>query len=620
MAHHRKDPPKPRRRFRMRWGRVVWFLIIFGAIVPAITLGWGAFRARAEAKALKADYHARNFVGLADNIQRLGGTVGLMRTGAILLGWMDAIPYIRGYYLNGMDLLTAARDDLTVFGRVLPPVMTAVHSSGSSVVKNQRVSAAVAHSGILMQQLEPDLYDANRAINNMNPNRMPTILRQKGLSVSSLKALSETIIHWIPAMTGPHPILANLLGLPQPKRYLVIFQNSGELRATGGFMTAYAFVTFNDGKIGKIVSHNIQTLDRQVTYHPAAPVPVQYLPVTYWHLRDSNTGMPGTSGVPDVPEAVNNFMQFYNSIPNAPYINGIVLVNTWFVDGLIADMGGLTVPTVPGKSIHLTPQNANYEMEMMAEGGALPPRERKSFIGTMMKELMHDIFHGHISELLKVAGTTSQGLDDEQLMMYFHNAAAERLVAEHNWGGIIPAHVHGDFVEVVDENLLGHKDNYWMHESYAVNIKTEDGRNLETVTIHWVEPAIVVPKPPYLVVPYHSWVTVFAPTGSQYVSMTGTASGGDGAGGGIDSYIGVANDPVLNKEEFGAHMNLPGRTSKSQPPAQGTVVTEFWLPSTVNIHHILLQKQPGLRTEPVTVTVNGVTKHIALASRTWLTF
>lgn len=619
---HRQDPPRPRRRRRIRWPRLVWFLVIVGVVIPVLGLGWGAYSARAEAKSLKIDYHTGNFLQLASTLQKLGGTLGAMHTEALLLGWLDVLPIVRGYYLNGMDLLSAGHAELDVFGQVLPPVLQAADSKLPSVQKAQQVSDAVAQAGTLMTQLKPELEAANRSVQHLNAARMPGFLSDRGLSVSALRAVSSTVIQMLPAMTGRNPILASLLGLPDPVRYLLIFQNSGELRATGGFMTAYAYVPFADGKLGKVYSQNIQTLDTQVTYQPPPPLIVgAYLPVTYWHLRDANTSMEGPGApIPDVPEAVGNIYRFYDSIPNVPSINGVVFIDTWFVDDLIGDVGGLSVPTLRGKTVHLTEQNANYEMEMMAEGEALPPNLRKLFIGTMMKELMHEVLHGHLSELLKVAGTVSEGLAHEHVMLYFNNHAAEKLVAQHDWGGIIPAHVNGDFVEVVDENLLGHKDNYWMHEWYDVNITTEDKQNVETVTIHWREPAIVVNAPPYLVVPYHSWVTVFAPVGSNLISMTGTAAGGDGAGGGINSYIQETTDPTLNKVEFGAHMDLPGRTSTSQPPSTGTVVVKFSLPSSVNIHRILVQKQPGLRGESVTVTVNGVSQHFILESRHWLTF
>lgn len=620
----RQDPPKRRhRRLRMRWWRVIALLFFIGVIVPVIGLGWGGYRLKSEIHAMKLDYHGRNYAGLASTLQRMGGTLGAMRTEALLLGWLYVVPMARNYYANAMDLLTAGSDDLHVIGQVVPPVLSAAESPGPPAQKQQRVSAAVSQAGQLMTQLVPEVKAANRSVQSMTAAGMPGFLLKRGLNVSVFKSLSDTFVRLLPTMTGRHPVMADLLGLPNPARYLLIFQNSGELRATGGFMTAYAYVPFVNGKLGKITSQNIQSLDQQVTYQPQAPMIISsYLPVNgIWHLRDANSAVAGPyAAVPDVPEAVSNIYQFYNSIPDAPAVNGVAFIDTWFVDDLIADVGGLNVPTLRGKTVHLTAQNANYQMEYMAEGEALPPNLRKLFIGTMMKELMHDVFHSHLSEMLKVAGTISLGLRHEHVMLYFNNPRAENLVAKQGWGGIIPQNVNGDFVEVVDENLLGHKDNYWMHESYSVNITTEHGQNLETVTIHWVETGIDTGLPPYLVVPYHSWVTVFAPPGSSLVSMTGTAAGGDGAGGGIDSYVQVTADTVLNKQEFGAHMNLPARTSSSQPPATGTVVTQFWLPKGVNIHHILLQKQPGLKVEPVTVTVNGVTQHVMLNSQQWLTF
>jgi hypothetical protein len=571
---------------------------------------------------MKSDYHAHSYGQLETSMLRASDTLGAMGLEAHLLGWLDVLPWIRGYYLNGLDLLSASHRYLNVFGQVLPPVLAARASTQTPAAKAAAISAAVSAAGQLMSRLAPEFKAANRSIQNMDPYRMPTYLSNKGLNVTSLQSLSHTLAQLLPAMTGSNPILASLLGLPNPSQYLLLFQNSGELRATGGFLTAYAYVPLDDGKIGKISSQNIQTLDQAVTYHPAPPLIITYLPVTYWHLRDSNTAIANLgAAVPDVPEAASNFYQFYDSIPGAPSVNGLIYINTWLVDDLIGDVGGLNVPTIRGKTVHLTEQNANYEMEYMAEGEALPANLRKLFIGTMMKELMHDVFHAHTSELLKVAGTLGEGLSNEQILLYLNNPRAEQFATNAGWAGVIPSQVNGDFVEVIDENLLGHKDNYWMKNSYAVNITTnKSGQNLETVTVHWVEPAISVPKPPYLVVPYHSWVTVFAPTGSQFVSMTGSATGGDGAGGGIDSYIQVTTDPTVNKEEFGAHMNLPARTAKSQPPASGTVVTKFWLPKGVPIDRILVQKQPGLKAEPVTVTVNGQTQHLLVHSDTWVTF
>ncbi len=600
MAKRDNPPERHRRRLRMRWGRLIGFLVFVGVVIPVLGLAWSGFRLKQEASALKTDYHAHDYAALASSIQRLGGTLGMMRTEAVLLSWLNIVPGVRGYYQNGMDLLTAGHLDLHAFGQVLPPVLTAAESPGTAAQRKARVSQAVSQAGLLMQQLTPQIRAANASVQHMNPAAWPGLLSNKGLSVTALQSLSDTLVRMLPTMSGPHPILATILGLPNPTRYLLIFQNSGELRATGGFMTAYAYVPFHNGKLGKITSQNIQNLDTAVTYHPPAPPIIgAYLPVKYWHLRDANTS-------PDVPQTVSNIYMLYRSIPNAPKVNGVMFLDTWFVDSLIADVGGLNVPTIKGKTIHLTAQNANYEMEYMAEGMGLPSNLRKLFIGTMMKELMHEVLHGHTSGLIKVAASLRQALDNKHVLLYFNNPAAERFFAQQGWGGVVPRHVNGNYIQVVDENLLGHKDNYYVRESYDVNVRTVGGRQLETVTIHWVDPAVVNW---WLTVPYHSWIRVYVPINAQFISMTG-----------VDSYVDDTANTTLNKQEFGGHVDLPGRMNRSQPPSRGKVVVKFWLPSGVNVNRLYLQKQPGFLPEPVTVTVHGVTKHITLTSNQWLTF
>ncbi|PSR36044.1 MAG: hypothetical protein C7B44_11075 [Sulfobacillus thermosulfidooxidans] len=592
----------PRRGWRIRWVRVIGILVSLGIVIPGLVMVWGYFSLKSDAKVLKRELHAKQYVALGLETSKLSATIGLMHDALYLTAWVDAIPIARGYWLNGMTLLGAGHDYLYGMRQGLDPILTVLNQKHLS--PGQRaplLNQAVTQAGLNMQKETPTFMRANAALQRLSAQDIPPALIRKGLDIPAIQAISQTFVSILPMMTGPHPVFAKLIGFPHAVRYFLVFQNSGELRATGGFMTAYAYVPFHDGKLGKITSQNIQELDSQVTYHPPAPTVIgAYLPVTYWHLRDANTS-------PDVPRTVDNIERFYRSIPGAPAINGgMIFIDTWFVDDLIRDVGGLNVPTVAGKTIHLTASNANYEMEYMAEGMGLPANLRKLFIGTMMKELMHKVFHGHVSELLKVGETFYQALNDKQVLLYFDNKDAEALAARYHWAGIIPKKVDGNYLQVVDENLLGHKDNYYVRESYVADIKRRHGQYVETVTIHWIDPAIVNW---WLTVPYHSWVRVYAPYGSQFVSMTG-----------IDSYAQVTNEKSLNKTVFGGHVDLPGRFLQSQPPSKGTVVVTFTLPKGVNVKRMLVQKQPGMLDEPVRVTVNGVTRHFMLANNQWLTF
>ena len=52
-------------------------------------------------------------------------------------------------------------------------------------------------------------------------------------------------------------LMPDLLGVSDVKRYLVLFQNDAELRATGGFITAYAVFGIDKGSIGVEQSEDI---------------------------------------------------------------------------------------------------------------------------------------------------------------------------------------------------------------------------------------------------------------------------------------------------------------------------------------------------------------------------
>ncbi|MCL4351164.1 MAG: DUF4012 domain-containing protein [Firmicutes bacterium] len=568
-------------------------------IVPGLMLAWDYHRLKTELDTVKQSYHTKNLLALGNEVPKISGTLGNVHTALWMLGWVQVVPGIGGYYHNGMTILTAAHDYLYALSKGIEPLVSVAQTSHPS---SQQWNQAVTQAGLNLKTMTPVILHANQAIQAITPSSIPAVLIKKGLDVQALKSVSQTFISMLPLITGPHPVLAQLLGFPTTARYLLIFQNSGELRSTGGFMTAYAYVPFHNGRLEKISSQNIQQLDSQVTYHPPAPTVIgAYLPVKYWHLRDTNTS-------PDVPQTVNNFQMLYRTIPGALPTNGMIFIDTWFVDDLIGDVGGLNVPAGHGKTVHITKSNANLKMEYMAEDRGLPANVRKLFIGTMMKELLHEVLHAHVSEILKVAATVENNLNNKQILLYFNNSQAESFAASHHWAGIVPKTVKGNYVQVVDENLLGHKDNYYVRESYQVNVQQVNHRNLETVTIHWVDPAIVN-WAQNLFVPYHSWVRVYAPMGSTFVSMTG-----------IDSYAQVTANTTLNKEVFGGHVDLPGRFSAAQPPTTGTVTVQFWLPNKVNVHRLYLQKQPGMLAEPVQATVHGVTRRITLYNNQWLTF
>ncbi len=381
----------------------------------------------------------------------------------------------------------------------------------------------------------------------------------------------------IPVILHSSQVLKQALGIPVPQRYLILFQNSGELRPTGGFITAYSLVTLHNGRIGAISSHDIYSLQNLITYRPSAPPILHYVYTMHWHLRDANI-------FPNLPTSALAINRFYSSIknPGFPPVNGMIFVNTWLVDDLLKITGPLTMPSAYHHVV-ITAQNANTEMEVIAEHSGLPSSTRKAFIGVMMQNLFARTMASSGSQTLRVLHVIGEGLTQKSLMLWFRNPQAERLAAQHNWAGTITTHEPSDYLEVVDMNLGGHKDNFFLHETVKVTIRIQNHRALETDTVNWFTSAL---DNGWLVVPYQSYVRIYVPLGSQMVSIVH----GNGP---LFDY----NNLVVDKTVLGRHVSLPGRTSPSQPLKRGSLSMTYRLPKNLPLTSLQIQKQPGIPSE-----------------------
>jgi len=584
-----RTPIKRRLRWR-RFGKVLLgtFLAVW-VVIPGLLFLGAAWVLRGDVTRAKSAFHTHNPVSFNAAIRQMTDASAVMDVTGHWMGHWAWLPGIGGAYRNVLLSLDAFHQMLVGAEDILPPldrVLSALtlkgrHPNGIGNQKIQALMDTLPSWGPGLKKAYPHWQAAESQLNQIRPEAWSGILGHYASDVGVLQDAARRWVPQVPVLMRSTRVLQHLVGFPAPQRYFLVFQNSGELRATGGFMTAYGYVVFNHGKIQRLTAQNMYLLDSQVTYQPpASPVIATYLPVYYWHLRDANTS-------PDVPTTVGYIQRFYQSIPGAPPINGVIFIDTWFVDQLIADVNGLTVATPKGP-VHLTPQNANFEMEYMAEGQGLPDAVRKKFIATMMKDLFHKVFSSRGFTLLRVLNTVNQSLNQKFILLYFNDRQAESLVARENWGGIMTRYPHADYLSVVDENLLGHKDNYVMSYHIVTRILKVGRRFQQTVTMTWTDPAL---DNGWLYVPYHSWVRFYLPRGAQLVSISGV----DGIP--YEDYV----NPGLNKTVVGGHVDLPSRTSQKQPIARHTVTIRYWLPQGVPMRRLMVQMQPGINHESLTV-------------------
>jgi hypothetical protein len=599
-----------------------WFKITAPIVVVVIVLGY--FFLISPLLALKSNYDSlkgeltlvkyykdkKNLSGIESQVPLLTNNFSKMRGEINTLGYMNYIPILNNYYSLGYNLINAGyyasegfsdmdkglNNVAPIFGYSTSTSKNAVTISGKE--KIYAIVQSLPKLSPLFKKAYPDLVKSNKYLQNINVSYIPSSIESK-YNIKELKLEFSGAIRALPTLFNSTQTLENILGNPNPQRYLLMFENSGEIRPTGGFMTAFGFVNFNDGQLGSITAQNIYNISNVIHYKPVAPKPLYvYNGTYYWHLRDANTSA-------DVPESVSNIYKFYNSIHNAPAINGVIFINTWYVDDLINAVGGITMPSVYGNNLVLTASNANYYMEYMAEKSGLPQQERKDFISIMMHELISKVFHSTGNQVFKVLNTTISNLNNKQILLYFNNLKAEDLVNQYGWGGVIPKSNKYDYLQIVEANLAGAKDNYFMGETVNINIvKASNGRYIQSTKVTWTEPAVY---DDWLVGPYLSWVRMYVPQGSILMTMTG-----------VDGFTQNYINTTVDKSVFGNHIKVPPRLSKSDPPSKGSLTYKYELPQNINLSKLIFQKEAGIKGEWVYVNFGNIHKsqYITAATNT----
>lgn len=121
-------------------------------------------------------------------------------------------------------------------------------------------------------------------------------------------------------------------------KYLIVLQNSDEVRATGGFMGSYVKAHLDDGLLTKLDVQDIYEPDGQNTTFTEAPPGVkEYLSAGKgYRLPDANWN-------PDFPSAANELLQFF-ALGKESSTEGIVAINLSVAEQLLQFTGPIYLP------------------------------------------------------------------------------------------------------------------------------------------------------------------------------------------------------------------------------------------------------------------------------------
>lgn len=344
---------------------------------------------------------------------------------------------------------------------------------------------------------------------------------QKTLA-TSIETLKEyrPILDKIPEMAG---------GAGKRMKYLVIFQNNNELRPTGGFLTAYAIIFIEDGKVTPEKSDDIYELDKKFKKKIAIPPKLgKYLTTEkYWHLRDMNID-------PDFKLSMDTFMENYATIDSEPQdIDGIITIDTFVLTNLIDILGPIQVEgygefsTEPDKKYD-APQIIVALSEIITRPTPYIREDRKGILGPMMKAMLEKVYGASKDKFPELFTALISLMDGRHVQTYFMDEELQESAELINLAGRMPQLEKGsDFMAIVDANLGGAKSNLFIdYEVEQTILPPENGEITKRVVITYtnsqagdncnLEAGLLC-----LNSVNNDWFRLYLPEGSKLVSAKG---------------------------------------------------------------------------------------------------
>ena len=260
------------------------------------------------------------------------------------------------------------------------------------------------------------------------------------------------------------------------KRYLVLFQNHHELRATGGFVGSFAVVDIQNGKIQNIEvpGGGSYDLQGQLDTFVKPPLPLQLLNER-WEFQDGNW-------FPDFKVSAEKMAWFYRESRNAT-VDGVIALNSTVLERLLSVVGPIENEDY---EIILESEDAlsnlQYEIESYENTQENTP---KAILSVLLGQLMERMTEVESSQVVNLVTEIHSALKEREIQFYFKENSVQDVFRDYGWTGEMRDTTdQQDYLMVVNTNLGGGKSDAKMrqqiHHQAVVN---EDGSVVDTVLI-----------------------------------------------------------------------------------------------------------------------------------------
>src|SRR3989344_4123046 len=406
---------------------------------------------------------AASFQKSYDDFAEAGKSLNLM--GAGIAGIFGDLPGVSK--ISSAKNMVEAGKLLASSGQAMSEALNALSQTGS--ILNPHDSHKTKPLTIV-RQIKDALFLSTRnfekakaLISDIDESAVPEDKRASLIDFKEKIPLIEKILADAESYTD---FLEGIIGVDEPKKYLVLLQNYSELRPTGGFPGTYGVVSFSSGGLSDFFVDDVYNLDGQLKKNIIPPKQLQHITPT-WGMRDSAWFI-------DFPTSARKAMWFFSQ--EAGYkVDGVIALNPDIVAGILKVVGPIDMPEY-GRTLTADNFLANIQEEVEYGENRTQP---KSIVVDFAPRLLEKLYSAGSDDWMKIFSGLMAGLEEKDMMFYFNDKDLEKFAVSNGLGGEVKNVPGGDdYLTVNFSNIKGSKTDIVTDNYIEINsqLTTNDSR------------------------------------------------------------------------------------------------------------------------------------------------
>jgi hypothetical protein len=275
------------------------------------------------------------------------------------------------------------------------------------------------------------------------------------------KTATQTMVEFTEAV-------AVLLGRDSKQTTLVLLQNTGEIRASGGFPGSLVLLDADKG----VISPQFQDIYYYAWNNTLKlPPPPGFERIAErLHLHDANYSF-------DFPTSAERLRLMLKG-GTGPQAQTVVVITDRLIEEILTETGPIAVP---GTDEKLSAENLRLLLSYIVEAKLAGRHTPKAVIGEMMPELRKEVQALPAETLMHIAQKAAK---QNWVMAHSTEPAVQRAIERLGIDGRVASPPTADYLAVVSANVGGNKsDRYLREELRLASVITLDRQVTDTLTI-----------------------------------------------------------------------------------------------------------------------------------------